>query len=81
MMQVHPELSGKDIDFLFETIDQDHNGSISFLEFTAATIDPRFVDIQEMNQVRSSPHNSNLKCTWSKFTLLLMILTGFPSAR
>lgn len=48
--QVHPELAIKDIDLLFDIIDQDGSKSISFLEFVAATIDPRDIDIKEMNQ-------------------------------
>jgi hypothetical protein len=51
MLQVQSELSVKDIDLLFDSIDQNGDGSISFLEFTAAMIDPRQVDIREMNQV------------------------------
>lgn len=51
MAQTNPELSSKDVDILFQTMDQDGNGSISFLEFIAATIDPRDIDIREMNQV------------------------------
>jgi hypothetical protein len=54
MLQVQSELSVKDIDLLFDSIDQNGDGSISFLEFTAAMIDPRQVDIREMNQVCSS---------------------------
>jgi hypothetical protein len=50
MTQIHPELFPRDIEILFDIMDQDGNGSISFLEFTAATIDPREVDIREMNQ-------------------------------
>lgn len=42
------------IDSLFGAIDQDGNGQISFLEFVAAMIDPKEVDIQEINQVWNS---------------------------
>ena len=43
-------LSG-DVNILFDMIDLDGNNQISFLEFVAATIDPRSVDIQDLNQV------------------------------
>jgi calcium-dependent protein kinase len=49
--QIYPQLPVGDIDILFDVIDQDDNKSISFLEFIAATIDPREVDVREMNQV------------------------------
>jgi calcium-dependent protein kinase len=49
--QFHPEMTLADIDLLFNVIDQDDNKAISFLEFVAATIDPREVDIREINQV------------------------------
>ena len=51
MLQIQSELSGKDIELLFDSIDQNGDGSISFLEFVAAMIDPREVDIKQMNQV------------------------------
>lgn len=51
MQQVNPDMSEKDINLLFNTLDLDGNNSISFMEFMAATVDPREVDIQEMNQV------------------------------
>jgi len=53
MNQLEPDLPLSDINLLFNIIDQDQNGNISFLEFLAAMIDPRDVDIQEMNQVSS----------------------------
>lgn len=53
MLQIQSELSGKDIELLFDSIDQNGDGSISFLEFVAAMIDPREVDIQHMQEVRS----------------------------
>jgi calcium-dependent protein kinase len=46
-----PNMSDDDIDRLFEAIDQDGNEEISFLEFVAAMVDPREVDISEINQV------------------------------
>lgn len=51
MHVINSSMSESDIDFLFDTIDQDGNQNISFLEFVAATVDPREVDIQELNQV------------------------------
>lgn len=50
METVDPSLTAEDIDVLFDTIDQDGNGNISFIEFVAATIDPREVNIRELNQ-------------------------------
>ena len=46
-----PSMSDRDIDRLFSAIDQDDNQEISFLEFVAAMVDPREVDISEINQV------------------------------
>ena len=51
MLQIQSELSAASIDLLFESIDQNGDGTISFLEFVAAMIDPRKVDIKQMNQV------------------------------
>ncbi len=51
MQQVNPDMSDRDIHVLFSTLDLDGNSSISFMEFMAAMVDPREVDIQEMNQV------------------------------
>jgi calcium-dependent protein kinase len=42
------DVSG-DVNTLFDMIDIDGNNQISFLEFVAATIDPRSVDIQDLN--------------------------------
>jgi len=42
-------MSSEDVDVLFDTIDQDGNKQISFIEFVAATIDPREVDVSELN--------------------------------
>lgn len=58
MRQIQPDLSIQDIDLLFTIMDQDNNGSISFLEFMAATIDPRDVDVREMNQVQKKKNFS-----------------------
>ena len=44
------DVSG-DVNALFDMMDIDGNNQLSFLEFLAATIDPRSVDIQDMNQV------------------------------
>lgn len=51
MRQVNPEMTLKDINTLFHTLDLDGNNTISFMEFMAATVDPGEVDMQEMNQV------------------------------
>eukprot|EP00602_Paraphysomonas_sp_CaronLab_P012905 CAMPEP_0185040220 /NCGR_PEP_ID=MMETSP1103-20130426/38015_1 /TAXON_ID=36769 /ORGANISM="Paraphysomonas bandaiensis, Strain Caron Lab Isolate" /LENGTH=440 /DNA_ID=CAMNT_0027579427 /DNA_START=751 /DNA_END=2076 /DNA_ORIENTATION=+ len=45
-----PNMAVEDINVLFDAIDQDGNGQISFLEFVAALLDPREVDINEVNQ-------------------------------
>jgi calcium-dependent protein kinase len=50
MQTLNPDLCYQDIELLFDIMDQDDNKTISFLEFVAATIDPREVDVQEMNQ-------------------------------
>jgi len=42
-------MSKDDITLLFDTIDQDGNGNISFTEFVAATVDPREVNMAEIN--------------------------------
>ena len=43
MQVVDPKMKVADIDILFETIDVDNDQQISFIEFVAATIDPREV--------------------------------------
>ena len=50
MQMIDPSIPHVDVDLIFDTIDQDGSKTISFVEFVAATIDPREVDIQEMNQ-------------------------------
>jgi calcium-dependent protein kinase len=50
MKAVDPTLSQGDIKSLFDAMDLDGDGEVSFIEFVAATIDPREVDYQEMNQ-------------------------------
>jgi calcium-dependent protein kinase len=47
----NPEMSPAAVDALFSAIDQDGNQHISFLEFVAAMLDPKEVDIAEINQV------------------------------
>lgn len=49
MQSISPNLSLPDIDLLFDTVDQDGNNRIGFIEFIAATIDPREVDVKELN--------------------------------
>ncbi len=72
--QFHPEMTLNDIDLLFDVIDQDDNKAISFLEFVAATIDPREVDIREMNQVRTL----SFIATNLNLTVVCVIITGIP---
>lgn len=48
--KIHGGLKDSDIARLFNAIDIDGNGEISFSEFLAASIDPRDVDIDELNQ-------------------------------
>ena len=48
---MEPGMSDTAIDQLFSAIAQDDNQEISFLEFVAAMVDPREVDISEINQV------------------------------
>lgn len=50
MRQLAPELPAEDIVTLFHTIDIDGNELISYTEFLAATLDPREVDIEEINK-------------------------------
>mmetsp|Transcript_6780 Transcript_6780/g.10203 ORF Transcript_6780/g.10203 Transcript_6780/m.10203 type:complete len:675 (+) Transcript_6780:123-2147(+) len=50
VQSTEPSMPEEDINVLFDAIDQDGNGQISFLEFVAAMIDPREVDINEVNQ-------------------------------
>jgi calcium-dependent protein kinase len=45
-----PELSDADITTLFDAIDIDGNKLISFTEFLAATIDPREIDLEDLNK-------------------------------
>jgi Ca2+-binding EF-hand superfamily protein len=52
-LQIQSELSQNEIDQLFSLIDQNEDDHVSFLEFLAVMIDPREVDIKEMNQVSS----------------------------
>lgn len=47
----NPEMSQAAVDALFNAIDQDGNEHISFLEFVAAMLDPKEVDVAEINQV------------------------------
>lgn len=54
----NPEMSSTGVDALFNAIDQDGNQQISFLEFVAAMLDPKEVDIAEINQVSPSPQES-----------------------
>jgi calcium-dependent protein kinase len=48
--QLAPELSSTDIDRLFDMIDIDKNKQISYTEFLVASLDPREVDLEELNK-------------------------------
>ena len=50
MQKIVPELSAEDLDQLFDIIDYDKNNLISYTEFLAATLDPRDMDIGELNK-------------------------------
>lgn len=45
-----PELTNEDIERLFDIVDIDKNQQISYTEFLVATLDPRDVDIEELNK-------------------------------
>jgi calcium-dependent protein kinase len=49
MSKLAPELPEDDVLRLFEIIDIDKNQQLSFTEFLIATLDPREVDIEELN--------------------------------
>lgn len=51
MKLINPDLTLFQANTLFERIDQDENHCISFIEFLAATLDPREVDLREIKQV------------------------------
>lgn len=50
MKRMSVNLPTEDIDHLFDAIDVDNDHQISFTEFLAATLDPREVDIEELNK-------------------------------
>lgn len=50
MQKIAPELTVADLARLFGIIDYDKNNLISYTEFLAATLDPREVDIGELNK-------------------------------
>lgn len=52
MKHMNPDLSSAQTNALFQRIDQDENHCISFIEFLAAALDPKDVDLNEMKQVR-----------------------------
>jgi len=64
MKLINPDLTQFQANTLFERIDQDENHCISFIEFLAATLDPREVDLREIKQVHFCTH----------FILLLFLL-------
>ena len=46
-----PQLTVSDAKKLFRVIDVDNDQTISYTEFLAATLDPRAIDIEELNSV------------------------------
>lgn len=53
MKHMNPDLSSAQTNALFQRMDQDENHCISFIEFLAAALDPKDVDLNEMKQVRA----------------------------
>lgn len=53
MKLLNADLTPTQTNELFQRIDQDGNHCISFIEFLAATLDPKDVDANELNQVRT----------------------------
>lgn len=65
MKLMSPDLSSVQVGSLFERIDQDENHCISFIEFLAATLDPKDVDLHETKQVGftcQKMHVVNTRC-------------------
>ena len=62
MLMVQDQLTLLEIDQLYDSIDLDGNGSISFLEFVAAMIDPAEIDINHMHEVCANHHLVFLFC-------------------
>lgn len=50
MSILSPDLSLEDMNHLFDIIDIDSDGSISYTEFLAATLDPRGIDLTILNE-------------------------------
>jgi len=50
MKLMNPDLTSAQSNALFRRIDQDENHCISFIEFLAATLDPKDVDVNELKQ-------------------------------
>ena len=50
MNRIAPELTAVDIERLFNLVDYDKDNQISYTEFLAATLDPRDVDVDELNR-------------------------------
>ncbi len=50
MNSINPNISSTNIDLIFAAIDTTGAGYVSFTEFVAATLDPREVDISELNR-------------------------------
>eukprot|EP00981_Chlorochromonas_danica_P009681 scaffold2798_cov160-Ochromonas_danica.AAC.50 len=67
MMQlVEPQLTVREIDEVFDVIDQDQSGSVTLMEFLAATIDPTTVEVpilEEAFYLLDHDHKGNLQRT------------------
>jgi calcium-dependent protein kinase len=50
MAVLSPDLNFFDVNHLFDIIDIDNDGTISYTEFVAATLDPRGIDIEQLNE-------------------------------
>jgi calcium-dependent protein kinase len=50
MNHLAPELSKQDIEYLFDIIDIDKDAGISYTEFLAATLNPRDIDVGDLNK-------------------------------
>lgn len=50
MQVLAPDLTTNDVMNLFDIIDIDNDGGISYTEFLAATLDPRGIDLVELSE-------------------------------
>lgn len=67
MMQlVEPQLTVREVDEVFDVIDQDQSGKVTLMEFLAATIDPATVEVpilEEAFYLLDHDHKGNLQRT------------------